>query len=127
MKILHLMSWAWAIGTLVLLAYIGWTFYTQWQKEAGKNTWQRMIAASRDSLTILTAKLTAIVGIGVGFLDQIADLLNAPEAKDFINTWIGNPKIISAIMLTISALVWRARLRSMSPTVDAPLPPKDPT
>ena len=108
-------SLAWTVGTLILLAYVVWTIYSQYSKEVGTSVWSRLIAACRDSATILVAKLTAILAVVVAQLDNLADLFNAPEAKDFINQWVGNPKVISAIMLAITFLVFRARMRTLTP------------
>ena len=40
-------------------------------------------------------------------------LAGVPEAKDFINNWIGNPKVISAVMLAIAAITIKARSRTL--------------
>ena len=96
------------------LAYVGITFYLQYREEKVGTVWQKSLAAARDSATILWTKFCAALALIVYQLDNIADLVGMPEAKDFINNWIGNPKAISGIMLLISLVTFWARTRKAS-------------
>lgn len=101
------------VVTLVMFAYVAITFYVQWLKETDTG-WQRLLCAARDSATILWAKFVMAVGCLVGQLDNIADFVGMPQAKDFINTWVGNPKALSALMIGIALITMWARTRSGS-------------
>lgn len=96
------------------LGYIGITFYLQYREELVGSWWQKSIAAARDSATILWTKFCAALALIVYQLDNIADLVGMPEAKEFINNWLGNPKAISGVMLAISLVTFYARTRKAS-------------
>lgn len=97
---------------LAIIAYVGVTNYLQYRKEVG-TTWQRLLATAKDSATILWSKFCILVAAVAGEADNLADFLGAPEAKDFINNWIGNPKVISAIMVAIALITIKARGRTL--------------
>jgi H+/gluconate symporter-like permease len=109
---------AFLAAVLFLFGYIVWTVYSQYRAASGTQ-FQRLLAGARNSATILWSKFVTLVALITLQLDNIADLLGAPEAKDFINQWIGNPKTIAAIMLVIASVTFYARTR---PGSSAPLP-----
>jgi hypothetical protein len=111
--------WIFLAVVLGLIGYIVWTVYSQYRLATG-TPFQRALAGARNSATILWTKFVAVVALVTLQLDNIADLLGAPEAKDFINQWVGNPKVIAAIMLAIASVTFYARVR---PGSQSPLPP----
>ena len=116
---LHNVRLAIDLCLLALLAYIVWTIYSQYQKEAGTNVWQRLIAACRDSATILVAKLMAIAGALVDQVDDLAGLIGGPEAQQFVTQWF-NPKVAAALLLACAFLVFKARTRLGSSNPPSP-------
>jgi cellobiose-specific phosphotransferase system component IIC len=111
--------WIFLAVVLGLIGYIVWTVCSQYRLTTGTH-FQRALAGARNSATILWTKFVAVVALVTMQLDNLADLLGAPEAKDFINQWVGNPKIIAAIMLAIASVTFYARVR---PGSQSPLPP----
>ncbi len=97
---------------IAIIAYIGVTTYLQYRKEVG-TTWQRLLATAKDSATILWSKFCILVAAIAGEMDTIATALGAPQVGDFINTWFGNPKVISGIMLAIALITIKARTRTL--------------
>ncbi len=109
---LHSINTGILIASLAVMGYIGWNVYSQYRVATG-STFQRLLAAARNSATLLWGKFVVFVSLIVGNLDTIATQLGAPEVSTFINTYIGNPKIIAAIMLGISLTSMAARLRTL--------------
>lgn len=109
---MHTLGIIFSIAMLAFAAYVAWTVYSQYRKETG-TTWNRLLATAEHSATILWSKFCYVLAGIVGQLDNIADFFNAPEAKDFINTWIGNPKLIAGIMLAMAFITIMARKRTL--------------
>jgi hypothetical protein len=86
----------------------------EYRKQIGETFMTRLIGAARDSETILWGQFCILVACVAGQLDNVADLLGVPEMKDFINSWVGNPQVISLIMLIIASVSIKARLRKDS-------------
>lgn len=110
MQILHSIRIVFDVAIAALFCYIAVTVYLQYRKQVG-TTWERLLGAAKDSATILWSKFCILLACVVGQLDSLADLFGAPELKDFINTWIGNPKVISGVMLAIASITIYARMR----------------
>jgi hypothetical protein len=105
-----------SIGLLVLTALmIGWivvTFVHAWITETG-SLWQRTLKASKDSATIVWAKVVLVVGGLVAVLDKIASLTGDPSLATQIQQYV-TPQIVSYVMMGIMAVnVW-ARLRTLN-------------
>lgn len=103
-----------SLGMLAVLAYIAWTLYSQYRKTTTGSTLERLIAAARNSETILWNQFCIGLAAIVANLDHICDLLNMPETKQFIDTWVGNPKVVALVMVLISTITIGARLRKSS-------------
>lgn len=107
-------SLALAIFAVYMVAMIHVEFNKATSTRTGLwNKWDRLIIACRNSATMLWMKFCMILAGVVGNLDQIATFLGAPELSTFINTWIGNPKVIAAIMLGIAFVGAAARKRTL--------------
>lgn len=100
------------VAIIALAAYFAVTLYINYRKAVG-TTWQRLVTAAESSATMLWAKFCAILAALVSQLDNIADIAGQPEAKTFIDSWIGNPKIIAAVMLGIAVITMAARKRTL--------------
>lgn len=109
---MYVVGLAFSLSLLALAAYVGWTFYSNYRSNIGTR-WQRALEAAQESATMLWQKFCIVLAAIVAQLDNVADLLGAPEAKDFINTWLGNPKVIAAVMLGIVTVTILARKRSL--------------
>ena len=110
---MHMLGLLFSLALLALVGYGGWTFYKDYKDEKVGSVWQRAVAAAQHSATMLWQKFCIVVAAVVAQLDNLADLFNAPEAKDFINTWLGNPKLIAAIMLAMATITIVARKRTL--------------
>ena len=111
---MHTMRVIFDLCLVGVLGYIGVTFYMQYREELVGTWWQKSLAAARDSATILWTKFCAALALIIYQLENIADLIGMPEAKEFISIWLGNPKVISGVMLAISLVTFYARVRSKS-------------
>lgn len=106
------MQTTFTVAILALAAYVAYTIVGQYRAASG-STWDRLLAAGRQSATILWTKFSVLLAALVSQLDNLADLAGAPEAKTFIDSWIGNPKAVAAIMLGLTAITFLARKRTM--------------
>ena len=97
---------------LGLLIVVGWHLALAYRKATG-STWERLLCAGRESATILWGKFCLLLSGLVASLDSLADLLNVPELKTWIETALGNPKAVAAIMLVLSAVSIYARRRTL--------------
>lgn len=100
---------------LGILIYVVYVFVREWRKtDATKTKFQRAIDAAKSSETILWSQFCIAVASIFGQVDVICDYFNLPEVKNFIDTWIGNPKVIAAIALVVATITIKARLRHSS-------------
>ncbi len=109
MRVLGIML---SLAIRAFVVYVAVTFYLDFRKVPGTTT-ERLLIAARDSATVLWAKFCILVAGITSQIDNLADLFGAPEAKDFINAWVGNPKMIAALMLAISLITIKARTRTL--------------
>jgi hypothetical protein len=91
---------------------VGFHLFTQYRKANG-STWQRLLSAAKESATILWGKFCLLLAALVSQLDNLADIAGMPEAKTFIETWLGNPKAVAGIMLALSLVTIAARKRTL--------------
>lgn len=103
---------AFSLGLLAVMLWIGWTFIKVYATETG-STFERLLKSARSSATILWAKFCMLVAGIVANLDAAADFLGVPELKSFIDTWLGNPRVIAGVMLLISVISISARKRTL--------------
>ncbi len=101
-----------ALGTAAVAALLVFDVYRRYLKASG-TTWQRLLSAGRDSATILWSKFVIVLAGLVGNLDSVADFLGQPEAKQYIQDALGNPKAVAAVMLAIAFVSMMARNRTL--------------
>lgn len=101
-----------SIAILLIAAWIVWTFVQAYWREQG-STFNRLLGAAQESATILWSKFCVVVAAIVAQLGDIADMLGQPEAKEAINAWLGNPKVVAGVMLAIAAITITARKRTI--------------
>jgi hypothetical protein len=107
----HALSIGLLVLTLLMIAWIGFTFVHAWIAETG-SFWQRTLKAGKDSATIVWAKLVLIVGGLVAVLDKIADLAGDPSLATQIQQY-ATPQMVGYAMMAIMCVnVW-ARLRTL--------------
>jgi hypothetical protein len=107
----HTLSIGILIATLLLIAWIAFTFVRAWTVETG-SFWQRTLKAGRQSATIVWAKLVMMVGGVVAVLDRLADLAGDQSLAAQIQQY-ATPQLVGYIMIAIMFVnVW-ARLRTL--------------
>ena len=94
-----------------VLAYVLWTVWNEYRKQQDGTWMDKLWAAMKQSATIFWNKFVIILAAVVAQLDNIADFLNMPQLKDYINLALSNPKTVALIMLIISSISIFARLR----------------
>lgn len=103
-----------SIAMLAIALYAAYIFYREWWKtEPSKTKFQRAIEAAKQSETVLWNQFVVIIAGVVAQLDNIADALNMPQLKSFIDQWF-TPKTVAAVMLGVALISIKARLRSSS-------------
>jgi hypothetical protein len=107
----HVLSIGLLVLTVLMIAWIGFTFVHAWIAETG-SFWQRTLKAGKDSATIVWAKLVIIAGGLVAVLDKIADLAGDPSLATQIQQY-ATPQIVGYAMMAVMCVnVW-ARLRTL--------------
>lgn len=97
---------------LAVLGYVAWTIYSAYRKAPDSGSrMDRLWVAMKDSGTIFWNKFVVILAAVVAQLDNLADFLNMPQLKDYINLALSNPKTVALIMLLISTVTIVARMR----------------
>jgi hypothetical protein len=74
--------------------------------------WKRIKAFFGHSLTILWARLVAMIGVMLAFSDQLLDLFSLPGVKDQVQA-ILDPKYIPFYLIAIAVVTEIARRRSL--------------
>jgi hypothetical protein len=82
-------------------------------RSAVGTVWQRVLAAGKQSATILWARFTIAVAALANGLIWLADLLNAPNVANAIQQFMG-PKTVAAIMVTVAFVSELARRRTLN-------------
>jgi hypothetical protein len=75
--------------------------------------WSRIKAYCLNSLTIAWGYVLAAIGTLLSVLDSIGDALGDPSLKDQITAAVGDAKMVSRILLSISVITILTRLRSL--------------
>lgn len=97
-----------AVGIAAYFLYVAVTDY----KAAIGTTWQRLLAAGKDSATVLWARFTVVVTGMVTGLVWAADLVNAPSVATAITTYM-KPSVVAGIMITVALITELARKRTL--------------
>lgn len=95
------------------LTYVVGVFAYRYYKHSSDadTTWHKMLAAAKDSATILWSQFCIALAAVVYQLDTFADFIGSPELKAWINTIFGNPKVVTAIGVVIAFITIYARTR----------------
>lgn len=97
---------------LAVLGYVAYVIWAEYKKAPAELTKvQKFWLAMRESGTIFWNKFVIILAAVVAQLDNLADLLNMPQLKDYINLALSNPKTVALIMLVISSVTIMVRMR----------------
>lgn len=111
---MHTLRMVFGIFCLAVFVYIAATIVWQYYHETDKTGWARWLATARDSATLLFNKLVALVAAAIGGAGQIADLLGAPELRDWLNAHIGDAKVLSSVILAITVCIFLTRMRTLT-------------
>ncbi len=96
-------------------AYITYTFVSDFVHQPG-STWTRLLAAGKDSATILWARFCLILTTGTGALAELASYLGAPGVGDAIKSAFSSqyaPVITLGIAILIPVVSEWARRRTL--------------
>jgi len=105
------MLWALSFVPFAVIVWIGYTFVHAWMTEAG-SFWQRTLAASKDSATLVWSKLVILVGMLVPALDKLATAVGDPNLVSQFQTYL-TPTTVGVGMALVMALTVWARLRTL--------------
>ncbi len=99
---------------LAVAALVAYFIYDGVQEFASKTgtVWERLLAAGKDSVTILWGRFVVIVSGLSGGLVVLADYLNAPGVGDTIKSVI-QPQYVMALTIGIGLISEFARRRTL--------------
>lgn len=100
-----------ALIPLGILAYVGWTIYSEY-KASAKTGWQRWLDAAEGSATILWAKFVMGVGAVTGALTSLADYFNEPSISSTIQSVL-KPQYVAVFVVFIGIITVWARKRTL--------------
>lgn len=93
--------------TVALVTFIVYDFVMEFKAATG-TTWERLLAAGKQTETILWARFVALVGCLTQLLVQGADWLNAPGVADSIRT-VMKPEYVAVYIVAIAFVTEFAR------------------
>lgn len=96
---------------LVLAAYVSYVVVSSYLSTSG-TWWERLLAASQNSATILWSKFVMLIGFATAGMDSVADLLGMPEVKDVIQSAM-KPQYVALFVVVVAAVTILARKRTM--------------
>lgn len=94
-----------------VISYIIATMVMQYIRSGG-SPWERLLATARDSATILSTKAIAIVSGALALVDQSADVLELPQIKDLIMSFM-KPTWVAVGGAVIALIVYLSRRRTL--------------
>lgn len=99
------------LALLGIASYVAYVVVSSYLASTG-TVWERLLAASQNSATILWSKLVAAIGALVAGLDFVADYLDAPDVKSTLQGMV-NPKYVGGFVLAVALITIAARMRSL--------------
>lgn len=99
------------IPTAALFIWFGIKVYVTFQTETG-STWQKLLAATKDSATVLWSYIVGGAGMLIMSADKLADALNMPQVTSFIQQYL-SPTSVGIAMCVIAIITVIARLRTL--------------
>lgn len=74
--------------------------------------WDRLLATSKESATLLWSKVLALAGTLISWAALLSEYLNLPEVQHFI-TAVLKPEHVGIALIVIAGVTAAARLRSL--------------
>jgi hypothetical protein len=99
------------IATAAIFAACATWFLRSYRAATG-TTWQRLLAASKDSATVLWGYIVGLAGTLLTWSVTAADFFNAPEVRTFVETNI-KAEYLGAALTVIALVTIAARLRTL--------------
>ena len=96
---------------LAALVYVVIDFFSSYRAAAG-TLWQRLLATSRESATILWQRFTIALAGFADALVWLADLLNAPGVAEPIKSVL-QPQYVAVFVVTVAIVGELARRRTL--------------
>lgn len=97
------------IGLFAIFAYVAVIFVMDFMGETGATTWQRLLAAGKNSATILWARFTLMVSSLSGALVALASYLGEPSVGDAIKTALQPQYVLGFVILSAVITEWARR------------------
>jgi len=99
------------VALVALALYTAFDLYRRYRMTPG-SPWQRLVAAARDSATILWQRFVIIVTGLVGSLGEVADWFNEPALKDAIQAAL-QPEYVAIFTVLVAFITIAARKRTL--------------
>lgn len=99
------------LALLTIAAYVAYVVVSSYLASTG-TAWERLLATSQNSATILWSKFVMLLGFATAGMDFVADLLGMPEVKDMIQS-VMKPQYVAVFVLAVAAITILARKRTM--------------
>ena len=113
MNALHMVRLIFAVGFAIVAVYVAYDIYSRYRTATG-STWDRLLAAAKDSATMLFGKFTIILAGIVGALNDFLDAIGQSQLKEYVDAALGNPKAVAGVMIGIAVVSMAARMRTLS-------------
>ena len=107
------------LACLAAIAFAAYRVTSRYRASTG-TTWQRVLATAEGSATVLWGYIVALGGLAVQAASSGADVLNMPEIKEWITSYL-SPELAGGVLLVIGVLTVLARFRSLFASSDAPV------
>ena len=107
------------ITTIVLVAALAVSIFVVYRvvvnyRTAEGSVWERLIAAAKNSATVLWQYVVIAGGTLLGWSVQLADALNMPEVRSAIQDNL-RPEYVGVALVGIAIITVIARLRTLRP------------
>jgi hypothetical protein len=102
------------VALMLFIGVIGYEFVKDFATTTG-SIWTRLLAAGKDSATILWARFSMIVAAITAALVDASDYFNAPGVSDAIKQ-VMQPQYVALVGLFVAIITEVARRRTLPPS-----------
>ncbi len=99
------------IAVASVLVYAGYIVVSNYRAATG-STWQRVLAASKNSATVLWSYFVMVGSTLMGWSVNAADALNLPDVRNFIQAHL-TPEMFATTLFVIGLVTVAARMRTL--------------
>lgn len=95
-----------------IAVYYVYSTYRRYQAATG-GAWQRLLSSAQGSATMLWSRFVAALAATVGVIGEAGNSIGLPQAQDYAEKLLGNPRYVAVAMIVFSAITALARRRTL--------------